>query len=153
MKLCNTLYYSDILENLQITTASRTISEADIMLFAGLTGDYNELHTSATFAARTAFSERIAHGMLTLSMANGLYMRTGLFNESTIANLGIKEWGFGKPVKIGDTISVKISLHEKHLSSRPDRGIVNWNVVVVNQNDEVVASGIWTKMIKNITEE
>ena len=153
MKYLNTLYYADLPEDFYITTASRTISESDIMLFAGLTGDYNELHTSATFAAKTAFSERIAHGMLTLSMANGLYMRTGLFNESTVANLGIKEWRFGKPVKIGDTISVKISLHEKHLSSRKDRGIVNWNIEVVNQNEEVVASGIWTKMIKNIVEE
>lgn len=150
MKLCNTLYYGDILDDFSVTTASRTISEADIMLFAGLTGDFNELHTSATFAANTSFSERIAHGMLTLSMANGLYMRTGYFNNSTVANLGIKEWRFDKPVKIGDTISVQITLHEKHLTSRPDRGIVNWKINVVNQNDETVASGIWTKMIRNL---
>lgn len=150
MNINHTLYYSDITDSFILETPSRTISEADIMLFAGLTGDYNELHTSITFAEKTSFNERIAHGMLTLSMANGLYMRTGLFEQSTVANLGIKEWKFVKPVKIGDTIFVRISLHDKHLTSRPERGVVNWQIDVLNQHEEVVASGIWTKMIRNM---
>ena len=150
MNINHTLYYSDITDSFILETPSRTISEADIMLFAGLTGDYNELHTSITFAEKTSFNERIAHGMLTLSMANGLYMRTGLFEQSTVANLGIKEWKFVKPVKIGDTIFVRISLHDKHLTSRQERGVVNWQIDVLNQHEEVVASGIWTKMIRNM---
>lgn len=148
MDIKTDLYFDEIEDDICLYTPSRTISEADIMLFAGLTGDYNELHTSTTFAEKTAFGERIAHGMLTLSMANGLYMRMGYFNNSTVANLGIKEWKFSTPVKIGDTIRVKVTLNEKHLTSKPTRGVVNWNIEVLNQKDEVVASGIWVKMIR-----
>ena len=87
MKKLNTdLYYEDIETGDEFITATRTISEADVMLFAGLTGDYNELHTSASFAKKNVYGERIVHGMLTLSMANGLYMRLNHFSNSTIAN-------------------------------------------------------------------
>lgn len=145
----NDLYYGDIAEDMVLTTPTRTISESDIMLFAGLTGDFNELHTSAVFAEKTVYGQRIAHGMLTLSMANGLYMRMGCFNRSTIANLGIKEWRFVKPVLIGDTLYVRITLAEKHLTSNAEKGVVNWNVEVLNQRNDAVAKGIWTKMIAN----
>ncbi|MEA4849386.1 MAG: MaoC/PaaZ C-terminal domain-containing protein [Clostridiaceae bacterium] len=150
MKKFNTdLYYGDIEVGDEFITATRTISEADVMLFAGLTGDYNELHTSASFAEKNAYGERIAHGMLTLAMANGLYMRLNHFNNSTIANLGIKDWKFTKAVKFGDTIYTRIVLMEKSLTSNPARGIINWHVDVCNQNDEVVATGTWVKMLTN----
>lgn len=141
------LYYEDITEDMVLVTSTRTVSEADVMLFAGLTGDYNELHTSKTYAESTAFGERIVHGMLTLSIANGLYMRMGYFGHSTVANLGIEEWRFHKAVLLGDTLYVRIMLKDKHMTSDGRRGIVHWNVEVCNQSEDVVASGVWTKMI------
>ncbi len=141
------LYFDDISEEQVFVTSTRTVSEADVMMFAGLTGDYNELHTSRTYAEKTAFGQRIAHGMLILSIANGLYMRMGYFNRSTVANLGIEEWRFRKVVLLNDTLYVRIALKDKRMTSDGKRGVVHWNVEVLNQNDEVVASGVWSKMI------
>lgn len=140
------LAYDDITQDIKFETASRTITEGDIMTFAGLTGDFNELHTSASYAKHTAFGARIAHGMLTLAIANGLYMRLNLFEKNTVANLGIENWTFKMAVKIGDTLHVSFHLADKHLTSNPSRGIIRWNVEVLNQDDEIVASGIWVKM-------
>lgn len=143
------LYYDDIEVGDEFITATRTVCEADVMMFAGLTGDYNELHTSDSFAKKTVYGERIVHGMLTLAIANGLYMRLNYFTNSTIANLGIKEWKFTKAVHLGDTIHIRIVLMEKHLTSNPAQGIINWHVDVFNQNDEIVATGTWIKMLIN----
>lgn len=140
------LNYDDITEDTVYVTSSRTITEGDVMAFAGLTGDYNELHTSAQHAQNTPFGARIAHGMLTLAVANGLYMRLNLFEKNTVANLGIESWSFKKAVLLGDTLHVKLSLDSKRLTSNPKRGVIRWKVTVLNQNDEEVAGGIWVKM-------
>ena len=138
--------YDEITEDTYFVTSSRTVTEADVMAFAGLTGDYNELHTSREYAGKTAFGQQIAHGMLTLSVANGLYMRMNIFEKCTVANLGIEKWSFKKSVLFGDTLHVKLTLAEKRLTSNPDRGVIKWNVSVLNQNEEEVAGGIWAKM-------
>lgn len=140
------LSYDDISEDLEFETASRTITEGDVMMFAGLTGDFNELHTSTSYAEHTSFGSRIAHGMLTLAIANGLYMRLNLFEKNTVANLGIENWSFKKAVRIGDTLHVILTLAGKRLTSTPGRGIIRWNVNVLNQNSETVADGVWVKM-------
>jgi len=131
---------------MEYITSSRTITEADVMMFAGLTGDYNELHTSSRYAQNTAFGARIAHGMLTLAVANGLYMRMNLFEKCTVANLGIESWSFKKAVMLGDTLYVKLTLAGKRVTSNPKKGVIRWKVAVYNQNDEEVAGGIWVKM-------
>ena len=141
------LYLSEITEDMTFVSPSRTITEYDIMLFAGMTGDMNELHTSAAYAEGTQFGERIAHGLLILAVAGGLYMRLGYFNRSTVANLGVQDWTFSRPVKIGDTIHVKLSLKEKHPYLKKDQGVVVWKVRVLNQRGETVASGLWKKLI------
>lgn len=138
--------YDDITEDLEFDTASRTITEGDVMQFAGLTGDFNQLHTSASYAEQTVFGARIAHGMLTLAIANGLYMRMNLFDRYTVANLGIEDWAFKQAVKIGDTLRVKITLAQKRLTKDPGRGIVKWKVQVLNQANDLVAQGIWVKL-------
>ncbi|MBE7005074.1 MAG: dehydratase [Ruminococcaceae bacterium] len=141
------LYFSDITEETEIVTASRTITESDIMLFAGITGDMNELHTSATYAEQTQYGERIAHGLLILSIAGGLYMRTGYFGRSVIANLGIQDWTFNRPVRIGDTIHVQLRLKEKNWIKLQNKGVVVFKVKVINQQAETVASGLWKKIL------
>jgi len=143
------LYYEDVEVGDEFVTATRTISESDVMLFAGLTGDNNELHTSASFAQETSHGQRIAHGLLTLAMANGLYTRLNYFSKSMMSNLEIRDWKFKKVVKLGDTIHVRMVLAEKHLTSNNERGIFNWHVDVFNQKNEIVATGTWIKMIAN----
>ncbi len=143
------LYYEDVEVGDEFLTVSRTISESDVMLFAGLTGDNNELHTSAIYAQESSHGQRIVHGLLTLAMANGLYTRLNYFSKSMISNLEIRDWKFNKAVMLGDTIHVSMVLAEKHLTSDHARGIFNWHVDVFNQKNEVVATGTWIKMIAN----
>ena len=94
--------YEDVDTGDEFLSPSRTVGESDVFQFAGITGDFNELHTSEAFAESTPYGTRIVHGMLTLAIANGLYVRIGIFKNSVF--LGIDRWRFLKPVKIGDTI-------------------------------------------------
>ena len=129
----------------EFVSATHTVSETDITQFAGLTGDFNELPTSRVFAATTRFGERIAHGLLILSLANGLYVRLNLFETSVF--LGIDEWKSTKPVFIGDTIHLRLTISEKRLSRDGGRGIFGMKYEVLNQNDELVAVGLFHRML------
>ena len=128
------------------TSPSRTISESDVMLFAGLTGDLNELHTSEAYAAQTSFGTRIAHGMLTLAIANGLYTRCDFFVRTSVF-LGIDSWKAVKPVFIGDTIHLDLSIADKRLTKDGRRAILGMRYEVKNQKDELVAEGLFRRMI------
>lgn len=124
---------------------TRTITESDVLQFAGLTGDFNELHTSRTYAEKTKFGQPIAHGMLTLAMANGLYMRTNIF-PSTIF-LGIDWLKFHTPVFFGDTIRLKMTIDDKRLTSDGKKCIFSMKYEVYNQNDELLLDGIFNRML------
>ncbi len=113
------------------------------MTFAGLTGDYSELHTSSAFAEQTQYGQRVAHGLLGLSVAHGLmWPRTNAMRDIAIALLGISDWRFRGPVFLGDTVHVRYRVAEMRDSrSRPDQAIVTFEVEVLNQADELVQSG------------
>lgn len=132
----------------QFTTAARTITEAEIIRFADLTGDRHQLHLDEGYAKTTPFGERIAHGMLGLSIASGLWVQLGLLEESLIAFLGL-EWTFIAPVRIGNAIRVQVTVKEKRESRDPKRGILLLNAAVLNQNDETVQKGSWTLLVKS----
>jgi acyl dehydratase len=121
----------------------RTITDADLVAFAGLTGDYSELHTSDVYAKSSQFGRRVAHGMLGLAYAHGLmWPRTGELRETAIAFLGISEWKFLGPIFVGDTIFVNYAICElRDSKSRPTQAIANFDVAVVNQDEQVVQRG------------
>ncbi len=100
------LYFEDVEVGFRFETPSRTVTEADLVAFAGVSGDFNPLHTDAVFAARTIYGERIAHGALVLSLATGLRQRAGVFDGTLMGLLEIRTWRFIAPVRIGDTIRV-----------------------------------------------
>ncbi len=129
-------------------SASRTITETDVMLFAGLSGDYNQLHTDAEFAKGTPFGERVAHGLLILSIVSGLAMRLGIIEGTVLAFRGL-EWKFRSPVKFGDTIRARFEVKEKKAMPRLGGGLVTLDVSVLNQEDETVQTGAWTALIKS----
>ena len=130
-------------------TPSRTITETDVTMFAAMTGDYIELHTSKTEAARSVFGERIAHGLLLLSISHGLLSRIGLIDGTGIGFAEIENWRFKAPVFFGDTVRVRINVHEVRQSrSKPDRGILKLRLEVLNQKDEVVQEGIKVLMMR-----
>jgi acyl dehydratase len=128
-------------------TQARTITEADVVTFAGLSGDYNPLHTDAETAKNTPFGERIAHGMLTVAISTGMANMTGLMAGTTIA-LMEQNIQYKGAVKFGDTVRLQMEVIEKRETSKPDRGIVKLAARVLNQRDELVVDMVWTQLMK-----
>jgi acyl dehydratase len=131
----------------QIITPGRTITENDIVSFAGLSGDYNQIHTNAEFAGETPFGQRIAHGLLGLSIASGLAMRTGILEGTVIAFREINNWKFSNPVFIGDTIYAELKIIETKPIPRLGGGSLIIEIVVINQRDEITMKGTWTALV------
>jgi acyl dehydratase len=142
------LYYEDVEVGFRFETPSRTVTEADLVAFAGVSGDFNPLHTDAVFAAGSIYGERIAHGALVLSLATGLRQRTGLFDGTLMGLLEIRSWRFTTPVRIGDTIRVLNEIAELRETSKPDRGIMVQRVEVMNQHDAAVQTGELVMMLR-----
>jgi 3-hydroxybutyryl-CoA dehydratase len=123
-----------------LVTGRRTVEGGDVSRFAGLTGDFNPLHTDAVFASQTPFGARVAHGILTLAVSNGQQNLSGWFEGTALALLGLDRLRFTAPVKFGDTIHTEMTVKQARESSKPDRGVVTFDVVVKNQRDEVVCT-------------
>ncbi len=124
------------------TSPGRTVTEADIVAYAGMTGDYNELHTNEEFCKTTPYGTRIAHGLLVLGLQSGLGTRAIPKALPISAFLGIKDWNFRKPVFIGDTISVRLTFAAARRSGKvPTNVIAEWHREVLNQRGEVVQDG------------
>ena len=134
------LYYEDVEVGAVYETAGRTITEADVVAFASLSGDWNRIHTDAEYAKTTPFGQRIAHGLLGIAIASGLCVRLGLFADTTIAMLGV-EWTFRAPVFIGDTLRVRVRIVSKRRTSRGARGLLERRLEVLNQRGDVVQEG------------
>jgi acyl dehydratase len=135
------LYFEDVEVGFRFETPSRTVTEADLVGFAGVSGDFNPLHTDAVFASGTMYGERIAHGALVLSLATGLRQRAGLFDGTLMGLLEIRNWRFVRPVRIGDTIRVVNEVIELRPTSKPDRGIMIQRAEVLNQERRGGARG------------
>jgi acyl dehydratase len=133
----------------KITTVGRTVSEADIMGFAGLSGDTNQIHTDAEFSKATQFGQRVAHGILGLSITSGLAWRTGVLEGTVIAFREIKDWTFIKPIFIGDTIHADLNITETKAMPRLGAGLVTIGFDVRNQASEIVMKGSWTVLVLN----
>jgi acyl dehydratase len=132
-------YFEEIEVGDTYESPGRTITEADIVMFAGVSGDYNVIHTDAEFMKTSIFGERIAHGLLGLSIQAGLLGRA----MPSYASLGVAglRWKFKNPIKIGDTIRVRGKVIGKKETDDATQGIVTLERVVVNQRDEVVQEG------------
>jgi acyl dehydratase len=135
--------YDDLFVGMRFRSPGRTITDADLVNFAGLTGDFSELHTSDVYGKASQFGKRVAHGMLGLAYAHGLmWPRTGELRETAIAFLGITDWRFVGPIFIGDTIFVNYVLTKlRDSAARPTQAIATFDVEVVNQDGCVAQRG------------
>jgi acyl dehydratase len=140
-------YWDEFREGETFTTAARTVTEAAVDAFAGLSGDFNPLHTDEEAARQTPMKGRIAHGMLVLSVATGLANQLGLFEGTTLALLGMDRLKWTAPVRPGDTIHVELAIRQKKESSKPDRGVLVTGATVVNQRGEPVMTAEWTTLM------
>lgn len=144
-------YFDDFEIGEEFISPGRTITETDVVMFAALTGDYNPLHTDAEYAKNTIFGERIAHGLLGLSIVSGLVTRIGVFDGTVLAFLGL-EWKFTGPILIGDTVHFRMTIIDKKETSKPDRGVIKRKVELINQHGKVVQEGTMDLMMKRKTE-
>ena len=142
----NALYFDELTVGQEWNSPRRTITEADIVMFAALTGDHNPVHTDEEFAKTTVFGGRILHGPAGFAIATGLESRLGIKEGTAIAFLGMT-WDLRGPIKIGDTTHVNQKVGSKRETKKPSVGIVNFQVALVNQRGESVQEGEWKVMM------
>ncbi|HEX4567245.1 MAG TPA: MaoC/PaaZ C-terminal domain-containing protein [Vicinamibacterales bacterium] len=131
------LYFEDFETSGDLVTRGRTVTEADLVAFAGLTGDFTQLHTDEEYAKTTRFGRRIAHGALVFSISMGLATRTNMLDDTLIAFAGVDKLRFVDPVFIGDTIHlVKRVVERKEMGAA--QGTVEFESRVLNQRGELV---------------
>lgn len=147
-KLTRGLYFEELEEGLEMVSPGRTVTETDVVLFAGLSGDYNQLHTDAEYAGATRFGQRIAHGLLGLSIASGLAGRLGFIEGTALAFMGL-EWKFKAPILIGDTIAIAARIRRRRPMPRLGGGLVFVGLTLRNQRGETVQEGEWTVLVRS----
>jgi len=141
------LYFEEFHPGLCVTTAGRTVTEADVVNFAGLSGDWTQIHCDAEYVKTHPFGQRVAHGLLGMSIASALLVRTGLVEETVLAFRQIDEWKFSRPICLGDTIHVRATAKETKAMARLGGGSVTLLVEIINQDGLVVQHGLWTMLI------
>lgn len=141
-------YFEDFEIGMVIETPRRTVTSTDIVNFACLSGDFNEVHTNFEYCEATPFGQPIAHGPLVYAIMGGLQYASGVNDGTLLALLGIDEWRMLKPVFHGDTVHMRATVESKKETSKPDRGVVAFKREFVNQRDEVVQSMKATIMYK-----
>lgn len=140
------LYYEDLNVGDEHLSTGRTVTETDVVSFAGLSGDFNNMHIDEEFAKKTVFGTRVAHGLCVLSIASGLWFT--MPRLATVAFMGLEDWRFSGAVKFGDTIRITRKLAEKKEHKRPSMGLLTFEVNVHNQNEEVVQKGTWVILVQ-----
>ena len=142
------MYWEEWEIGAEFESPARTVTESDIVMFAGLSGDYNPLHVNEEYCKTTIFGTRIAHGPLIYAIVAGLLFQLHLYDDTLIAFLGFENLKFTGPVKAGDTIHAKVKVLEKRETSRPDRGVMKRELRVFNQRGEVVQEAIQNFLLK-----
>jgi acyl dehydratase len=123
----------------------RTITESDVVAFAGLSGDYNPLHVDHEFARKTVFNRPIAHGLLGMAIGSGLASHAP--RVETLALIGILEWKFLEPIFFGDTLHVVTRVVSLEPRARGRRGVVTWRRRLINQKGIIVQEGLSQTMV------
>jgi 3-hydroxybutyryl-CoA dehydratase len=141
------MYFEEFEIGQKVHTAARTMTETDIVMFSGLSGDFNQIHVDAEFSKGTVFGQRVAHGILGLSIASGLVVQSGFMEGTIMAFREINEWKFIKPIFIGDTIHVETEVKETKALPRIGGGSIVITLDVKNQHGETVMKGNWTALI------
>jgi len=137
------MYFEEFEVGQEFITAGRTITETDVVQFAGVSGDFTQIHTDEEYSRNTPIGRRIAHGLLVASITSGLAVQTGVIEGTVILFREISEWKFVKPVFFGDTIKAVMRVSGTKAVPRAGGGLVTIEFDVKNQNDETVNRGTW----------
>jgi acyl dehydratase len=143
------LFFDDVPIGQVFTTSGRTITEADVVAFAGISGDYNSLHVDDEFARTTPFGGRIAHGLLILSIASGLTTKLPVFTALQASLLGLASVSctWPSPTRLGDTITVDLTFESGQLTRSGTKGLVVERRIARNQNGDTVLDSTWNLLV------
>ena len=141
------MFFEEFSAGQKVVTMGRTVTEADVVSFAGLSGDFNQIHTDGAYARGTPYGQRIAHGLCVLSIASGLAVQTGIMEGTVLAFREILEWKFSQPVFFGDTIHVVLEVIETKPLPRLGAGAVTLTLDVLNQDGKSVQKGKWSVLM------
>jgi 3-hydroxybutyryl-CoA dehydratase len=139
-------YFEDFQVGQRMVTRGRTITEADIVQFGSLTGDFNPMHFDAQYMKDHMLGQRIAHGLLTVSYAAGQAYQLG-FMEKTVLAFRSMEMKFSIPVYMGDTIHTEITITELKEAARLGGGLVTLEIKIINQDGKTVQKGSWVVLV------
>lgn len=142
--MADLLFFDDLSIGDRWVSNSRQVTEADVVQFADLTGDYDPLHIDEEFAKQTPFRQPIAHGLLGLSLVAGIGSQSP--NVETVAFLGLQDWSFRKPIFFDDVLHVVTSISNLEANGRR-RGRVTWHRQLVNQDGYVVQEGVLLSLV------
>lgn len=140
--------FSEFQVGQQFISGGRTITEADVVSFAGLSGDFNPLHTDAEFAKTTPFKQRVAHGMLAAAVSTGLGQTLGIFEGTTLALLE-QAFQYKGPVFFGDTLRLQLTVQGVKPSSKGGKGVVTFRSDILKQDDSIPVTGSWTVLFSD----
>lgn len=140
------LFFDDVEMGQHWSSPCRTVTETDIVNFAGLSGDFNPIHIDHEFAKTTPFRKPIAHGLLVFSIGSGLAVNTPPMR--TLAFLEVREWHFRGPIFIGDTIHLRGTVLAKEIRARGRRAVITWQRQIFNQENKVVQEGILMTLVE-----
>lgn len=138
-------YFEELQVGQTWTSARRTVTESDIVIFAGMTGDYDRAHVDHDYASKSRFKQPLMHGMMGLAWVAGL--STTAPSVQTLALVSVDQWNFLRPVHIGDTVYALTEVIELAKGGR-SAGKVTWRKSLLNQVDEVVQSGIFVSLVE-----
>ncbi|HID64029.1 MAG TPA: dehydratase [Anaerolineae bacterium] len=142
------MYFEEFEVGYEVVSAARTITETDVVNFAALTGDWNQIHVNAEYAKETIFGQRVAHGLLGLSIASGLGAQLGFIEETVLAFRSL-EWKFSAPIFIGDTIHLKAKVKEKKELKKLGGGSIIFDIRLLNQEGKTIQKGTWSVLVKS----
>lgn len=145
----SSFYLEDYAVGQTFTSPGRTVTEADVVNFAGLSGDFSAIHTDAEYAAHHPFGQRVAHGLLGLSIAVGLVVRMGFIEESSLGFREIDGWKFSSPILLSDTIHAQGVIREIRPIPRLGGGRVTLQVEILNQAEKILQQGSWSILVKS----
>lgn len=146
------MYFDDFVVGTKMLTRGRTVTEADIVQFGALTGDFNPMHFDAEYCKNSFMGQRVAHGMLAISYAMGQAYQLGILERTVLAFRGL-EMKFSSPVFIGDTIRAELIVQELKEARRLGGGTVVLELRILNQEDKVVQKGTITLLMASRPEE
>ena len=149
LKVRTSMYFEEFEAGQTITSVGRTITEADVVNFAYISGDWTQIHTNAEYAARHPFGQRVAHGLLAVSIATALVARLGFIEDTVLAFREINDWKFSLPTFIGDTIHVRATVTDTKPMHRLGGGLVRMKVEILNQDDKVTQRGTWGILVQS----